>query len=177
MKKFEKLDYGSRTEKYGVIAKIKFDTPSDGKKRTVVYPYYKELMKTGKWIDVHSSDDKNKKWEWGTHKDYLGRGAKLLLFDKDEPIGIAVIADVIPKEAFYDRDNYHTIRNVLKPFPKILEKPIPVELIKKVGLKDPRRLGLIPFEDITESQFNELMTLYERWKRENGRETDNPKDK
>lgn len=162
---FERLDYDSRTEKFGVIAKIKFDNPSDEDKRTLVHPNYKDLMRTGEWIDEQSSDPDNKRWEWGTPTDYLGKGTKLLLYDKSEH-GIIVIADIIPKEAFYDDENHHTVRNVMVGKPEVLVRPISPVLIVSCNLKDPERLGPIPFEEITEAQYNELMEKYKNLKKQ-----------
>ena len=168
-KNFEKLPYDDRNEKFGVIAKVKVDDYSGSEdERTFVFRKevtpkeedYRDLMRSGKWAQMHSTYPSSKKWEWGTPSDYLGKGTKLLLFDKTPPGGITVIANVTPKEAFIDRDNYHKVRNVLDPFPDVLEIPISSSLIKEVGLKDPNSLGLVPFEEITESQFNELMRRY-----------------
>ncbi len=156
---FEELEYEKRAEKFGVIAKIKFDKPSDGEKRTRVHSNYKELMRTGKWPDMFSSDLNNKMWEWGTPSDYLGKGEKLLLYDMNE-IGITVIADIDPKKAFYDDENHHTVRNVMTGKPEVLDKPIPPGLIVDCNLIDPRELGRIPFEEITEAQFDNLMKKY-----------------
>ena len=162
---FERLVYDIRTEKFGVIAKIKFDNPSDGAKRTLVHPNYKELMRTEKWIDEHSSDPDNKMWEWGTPSDYLGKGKKLLLYDMSEH-GITVIADIIPKEAFYVDENHHHVRNVMVGKPDVLVRPISPELIVSCNLKDPERLGRIPFEEITEAQCNELMEKHKNLKKQ-----------
>lgn len=170
---FEKLGYESRTQKFGVIAKIKIDEGNDTeKKRTKVFRKdispkekdYRDLMRSGEWFAVHSSDPNNKKWEWGTPSDYLGQGVKLLLFDKIER-GITVIADINPKEAFYDNENHHTVRNVMLSKPTVFDRPIPTELIIECGLKDPLTLGAIPFEEITEKQYEELMRKYDNWTR------------
>lgn len=169
---FEKLNYNDRAEKFGVIAKIKFDDGGDTEEtRTRVFSKYvtpnekdyRDLMRSGEWVDTYSTDPNDKKWEWGTPSDYLGRGVKLLLFDKIDG-GITVIADINPKEAFYDNENHHTVRNVMVGKPTVLDKPIPIILITECGLKDPSTLGLIPFEEITEKQYNELMQNYENWK-------------
>ncbi len=168
MSRYKKLNYERRKEKFGVIAKIRFDTASDGERRTVVFHHdyrdpmksdYRDLMKSGKWLDEHSTDPSNKKWEWGTPTDYLGKGTKLLLFDKDVQ-GITVIADVIPTEAFYIEENHHKVRNVMRPFPEVLDVPIPLEVIEKAGIDDPREIGPRPFEDITEEQFKSLIENY-----------------
>lgn len=163
MRYFEKLKYDNRKNKFGVIAKIKFDDPADQDRRTMVQTNYKELMISGEWLDQYSSDPKNKKWEWGTPSDYLGKGIKLLLFDKRGDGGITIIAEIVPREAFYDDENHHTVRNVFKHKPTVLETPIPVTLVTEAGLRDPMNLGKIPFEDITESQFNDLMRKYDEW--------------
>ncbi|MDS0257474.1 hypothetical protein ApAK_07320 [Thermoplasmatales archaeon AK] len=161
MSGYEKLDYKKRRkEKFGVITKIRFDDSSDEESRTMVYYHnYRELMKSGKWLDEHSTDPSNKKWEWGTPKDYLGKGTKLLLFDTVDK-GITVIADVIPTEAFYDWEVSHKVRNVMKPFPEVLDVPIPPEVIEKAGIDDPRKIGKRPFENITEEQFKSLIENY-----------------
>ena len=169
-----KLNYDDRPEKFGVIAKIKIDDGGDTEEiRTRVFRKdvtpnekdYRVLMRSGEWLGFHSTDLNDKKWEWGTPSDYLGKGVKLLLFDKIEK-GITVIADVDPKEAFYDNENHHTVRNVMVGKPTVLDKPIPTKLIIECGLKDPLTLGLIPFEEITERQYEELMRKYDNWKRE-----------
>ncbi len=169
---FEKLNYDDRAKKFGVIAKIKIDEGKDTEeKRTRVFRKdgtlnekdYRDLMISGGWLDVHTTDSNNKKWEWGTPSDYLGKGVKLLLFDKIEK-GITVIADVDPKEAFYDNENHHKVRNVIVGKPTVLDNPIPIKLITECGLKDPTTLGLIPFEEITEKQYDELMQKYHNWK-------------
>lgn len=171
---FEKLSYDDRAEKFGVIAKIKNDDGNDNEeRRTRVFRKditpkekdYRDLMRSGEWLDVHSTDPKNKKWEWGTPSDYLGKGTKLLLFDKIEN-GITVIADINPKEAFYDYSNYYKVRNVMMGEPLILDKPILASLIASCGLKDPSSLGVIPSEEINEKQYNELMGKYDSWRRE-----------
>ena len=171
---FEKLNYNARAEKFGVIAKIKIDEGKDTEEmRTRVFRKdvtpnekdYRDLMRSGEWLNFHSTDLNDKKWEWGTPSDYLGRGVKLLLFDKIDG-GITVIADINPKEAFYDNENHHTVRNVMVGKPTVLDKPIPTKLIIECGLKDPLTLGLIPFEEITERQYEELMRKYDNWKRE-----------
>lgn len=168
---FEKLDYDSRSEKFGVIAKIKIDDGTDlGDKRTMVFREditpkekdYRKLMKSGEWLNIHSSDTSNKKWEWGTPSDYLGKGVKLLLFDKNEE-GITVIADIDPTEAFYE-DNHHTVRNGMVRKPTVLDKPIPTQLIVDCGLRSPSSLGRIPFEEITRAQYDDLMRKYDDWK-------------
>ena len=170
---FEKLNYDNRAEKFGVIAKIKNDDGSDKEeRRTRVFRKditpkekdYRDLMRSGEWLDVHSTDPKNKKWEWGTPSDYLGKGIKLLLFDKIEK-GITVIADINPKEAFYDYNNHHRVRNVMVGKPLILDKPIPASLIVSCELRDPSDLGVIPSEEITEKQYDELMRKYDGWKK------------
>ena len=170
---FEKLNYDDRAEKFGVIAKIKNDDGNDNEeRRTRVFRKditpkekdYRDLMRSGEWLDVHSTDPKNKKWEWGTPSDYLGKGTKLLLFDKIEN-GITVIADINPKEAFYDYSNYYKVRNVMVGKPLILDKPIPATLIVSCGLKEPSSLGVIPSEEITEKQYDDLMGKYDGWKR------------
>ena len=167
------LEGGGRMEKFGIICKIKLDDNSEAEpKRTCVFRKdvtpdeedYRDLMKSGKWLDNYSTDRKNKKWEWGTHYDYLGKGTKLLLYDKLEPEGITIIADVIPEETFIDKNNYYKVRNVLRPFPKVLDPPIPSCIIVGAGLTDPSKLGRRPFEDITELQFNNLLDGYEAWK-------------
>ena len=171
---FEKLNYNARAEKFGVIAKIKIDEGKDTEEmRTRVFRKdvtpnekdYRDLMRSGEWLNFHSTDLNDKKWEWGTPSDYLGRGVNLLLFDRIDG-GITVIADINPKEAFYDNENHHTVRNVMVGKPTVLDKPIPTKLIIECGLKDPLTLGLIPFEEITERQYEELMRKYDNWKRE-----------
>ena len=169
---FEKLNYDDRAEKFGVIAKIKNDDGSDKEeRRTRVFRKditpkekdYRDLMRSGEWLDAHSTDPTYQKWEWGTPTDYLGRGVKLLLFDKIEK-GITVIADINPYAAFFDDENHHTVRNVMVRKPTVLDKPIPIKLIVECDLKDPLTLGLIPFEEITEKQYKELMVKYDNWK-------------
>ena len=171
---FEKLKFDDRAEKFGVIAKIKIDNGEDTEeKRTRVFREdvtpnesdYRELMGSGEWLNIHSTDPKSKKWEWGTPTDYLGKGVKLLLFDKIEK-GITVIADINPYEAFYDDENHHTVRNVMVGKPIVLEDPIPTKLITECGLKNPMNLGLIPFEEITKEQYEELIQKYYKWKSE-----------
>ena len=171
---FEKLNYDDRAEKFGVIAKIKIDEGKDTEeRRTKVFRNdvnpnekdYRDLMRSGEWLGVHSTDPNNKKWEWGTPTDYLGRGVKLLLFDKIEK-AITVIADINPHEAFFDNENHHTVRNVMLRKPLVLDKPIPTKLIMECDLKDPLTLGLIPFEEITEKQYEDLMRKYDNWKRD-----------
>jgi hypothetical protein len=168
----EKLNYDDRTERFGIIAKIKNDDGrGEEERRTRVFRKditpkekdYRDLMKSGEWLEVHSTDQKNKKWEWGTHYDYLGKGVKLLLFDRIEN-GITVIADINPQEAFYDYNNYFKVRNVMVGKPLILDKPIPASLVVDCGLKDPSSLGAIPSEEITEKQYNDLMQKYNNWK-------------
>ena len=170
---FEKLNYGDRVEKFGVIAKIKIDDGNDKEdKRTKVFRKditpkekdYRDLIRSGEWLNVHSSDPIIKKWEWGTPTDYLGKGVKLLLFDKIEK-GITVIADINPNEAFYVGSNHHIVRNVMVDKPMFLDKAIPTKLIIECGLKDPLTLGPIPFEEITEKQYGELMRKYDNWRR------------
>ena len=169
---YEKLNYDNRGEKFGVIAKIKNEDGNDNQeRRTRVFRKditpkekdYRDLMRSGEWLDVHSTDPKNRKWEWGTPSDYLGKGTKLLLFDKIEN-GITVIADINPKEAFYDYSNYYKVRNVMVGEPLILDKPILASLIASCGLKDPSSLGVIPSEEITEKQYDELMGKYDAGK-------------
>ena len=166
---FDRLNFESRSSRFGVIAKIKFDTGNDPEEiRTKVYCQaltpnkddYLDLIKSGEWFAVHSSDPNNKKWEWGTLSDYLGQGVKLLLFCKIEK-GITIIADINPNGAFFDDENHHTVRNVMTGKPHVLEKPIPTKLIIECGLKGPLALGLIPFEEITEKQYEELMRNYD----------------
>ncbi len=124
MDRYEKLYYETRKDKFGVIAKIKLDDPLDGERRTRIYRKeatpseedYRDLMRSGKFLEINSTDPDNKKWEWGTPSDYLGKGTKLMLFDRTDP-GITVIADIDPKEAFYGNMNTFTVRNVMKPDP------------------------------------------------------------
>ena len=172
---FEKLNYNDRAEKFGVIAKIKFDDGGDTEEtRTRVFSKdvtpnekdYRDLMRSGEWLDTYSTDPNDKKWEWGTPSDYLGKGVKLLLFDKIEK-GITVIADIDPKEAFYDNENHHTVRNVMVRKPTVLDPPIPSRLITDCGLKDPLKLGRIPFEELTERNYEDLMRRYDEWKNGN----------
>ena len=172
---FEKLNYNDRAEKFGVIAKIKFDAGGDTEEtRTRVFSKdvtpnekdYRDLMRSGEWLDTHSTDPNDKKWEWGTPSDYLGKGVKLLLFDKIEK-GITVIADIDSKEAFYDNENHHTVRNVMVRKPTVLDPPIPSRLITDCGLKDPLKLGRIPFEELTERNYEDLMRRYDEWKNGN----------
>ena len=170
----KKLNYSDRKEKFGIIAKIRFDDGinKDGRRTEVfsrdVTPNkndYRDLMRSGEWLNIHSTDPKSKKWEWGTPTDYLGKGVKLLLFDKIEK-GITVIADINPYEAFYDDENHHTVRNVIVGKPLVLEDPIPTKLITECGLKNPMNLGLIPFEEIAKEQYEELIQKYDKWKSE-----------
>jgi hypothetical protein len=56
------------------------------------------------------------------------------------------------------------VRNVIVGKPTVLDNPIPIKLITECGLKDPTTLGLIPFEEITEKQYDELMQKYHNWK-------------
>ena len=167
----KKLNYSDRKEKFGIIAKIRFDDGinKDGRRTEVfsrdVTPNkndYRDLMRSGEWLNIHSTDSKSKKWEWGTPTDYLGKGVKLLLFDKIEE-AITVIADINPSEAFSDDDNYYSVRNVMVGKPNVLDPPIPTELITECGLKDPMALRLIPFEEITKKQYEELMRKYDNW--------------
>lgn len=169
----KKLNYDNRTEKFGIIAKIRFDDGKDiNGRRTDVFSSdvtpnkndYRDLMRSGEWLGVHSTDPNNKKWEWGTPKDYLGNGIKLLLFDKIEE-AITVIADIDPSEAFFDDDNYYSVRNVMVGKPNVLDPPIPTELIMECGLRNPLKLGLLPFEELTESQYEDLMRRYDKIKR------------
>ena len=168
----KKWNYDNRTEKFGIIAKIRFDDGKDiNVRKTEVFSRdvtpnkndYRDLMRSGEWLSVHSTDPNNKKWEWGTSKDYLGNGIKLLLFDKIEE-AITVIADINPSEAFVDDDNYYSVRNVMVGKPNVLDPPIPTELIMECGLKDPMTLRLIPFEEITKKQYEKLMRKYDNWK-------------
>jgi hypothetical protein len=166
MGKFDKLEYETRKDKFGIIAKIKYDNESDPEeKRTYVSNKYKVQMMNGSWVDEHSTDIDNKKWEWGTHRDYLGKGTKLLLYDKSDPQGpgITVIASVLPREAFRDPKNTgFPVRNVMKGKPIVMNPPIPLSLVIEVGLKDPAKLGRIAFEDITKDQFDDLNERYKR---------------
>ncbi|MCL4480067.1 MAG: hypothetical protein M1113_01085, partial [Candidatus Thermoplasmatota archaeon] len=74
-------------------------------------------------------------------------------------------ADINPKAAFYDYSNYYKVRNVMVGKPLILDKPIPATLIVSCGLKEPSSLGVIPSEEITEKQYDDLMGKYDGWKR------------
>ncbi|MEM0135588.1 MAG: hypothetical protein QXU18_10280 [Thermoplasmatales archaeon] len=161
--KFTSMDSNLRKDKIGVNANIKLDNPSDGDKRMRVYSKYEELMKNGKWIDVHSSDPNSKKREWGSPSDYLGKGLKLLLYNKNEPV-MTVITGMTSKEAFYHNKNYHIIRNVMLGNPAVFTNPIPPELIVSGSLESLELRCHASFEEIDEMKFDGLEQKYRNWK-------------
>ena len=148
-----------RTKKFGIICRvlIDHDDPDESdshrtevyrKNRTPNRPDYLELMDNNAvgWRKEHS---KNGLLEWGTPKDYMGAGTKLLLFDTDVN-KITVVADVEPKSIRFDEGNHFRWRNIITDGSLKLFKPaIPLGVIQKVnGLHDPSKARQLV--DITE---------------------------
>ena len=154
-----------RKETYGVICRVVIDRDRAGKKnnhRTRVFrkevtknePDYRELMSNSGdgWRGEHS--DKGL-LEWGTPKDYMGKGIKLLLYDTYAK-EITVVADVDPGKC-YEADNYYRIRNIIVDGSiNVLERQITLSEITSVpGLEDFQKHR--QFIDITEEQYVNLI--------------------